>query len=423
MAHLQRPALPVAPEPATSAQRWARRRDIVFTTLGWILIAGLGLWVASYLIRPLLLLIVAGLLAYALMPAVTLLSRYMPRWLAILLVYICIVSVLGGILYLIVSTAAEQISSLAGFVSQMLTSPASGENSPLVQRLERLGIPHSLIQSAGAQLLAQTQSLATSVVPILESVFNTVLDLILVVVLSVYMLVDGQRMAVWLRTSAPVKVRPNVNFLLGTLRRVVGGYIRGQLILSSLVGLLVGLGMGLLRLPYALLLGVLAFTLEFIPIIGVFVSGAACVLVALTQGWILALIVLGYFIVVHVIEGDVVGPRVVGKAVGVHPAVSIVALIAGADLFGIWGALFASPLAGILQAVLAELWRVWREVHANQFPEQFGAAVVPVTTAQALGNIPAELPLKSIATDPDGVDGVDGVDGHDAPKPQQPAAT
>lgn len=416
MANPDRPALRIAPEPATSAQRWAQRRDLVFTTLGWILIGGLVLWAVSFVFRPLLLLIIAGLLAYALMPAVALLSRYMPRWLAILLVYLCFVSVVGGILYLIVSTAAEQISSLADYASTMLTPPATGGSSPLVRHLEQLGIPDSFIRSAGTQLLAQTQSLAASAVPILESVFNTVLDLILVIVLSVYTLVDGERVAVWLRTSAPVKVRPHVIFLLGTLQRVVGGYIRGQLILSSLVGLLVGLGMGLLRLPYALLLGVLAFTLEFIPIIGVFISGAACVLVALTQGWILALIVLGYFIFVHVIEGDVVGPRVVGKAVGVHPAVSIVALIAGADLFGIWGALFASPLAGILQAVLAEFWRDWQQVHANQFPEQFGAAVVPVTTAQALHATVDEEP----ATDTSPLRDADERAKH---QPREPAAT
>jgi hypothetical protein len=168
------------------------------------------------------------------------------------------------------------------------------------------------------------------------------------------------------------------------LQRVVGGYIRGQLILSTLIGLLVGLGMALFRLPYAVLLGVMAFILEFIPIIGVFISGAACVLIALTQGWFLAVLVLAYFVVVHIIEGDIVGPRVVGRAVGVHPVVSMFALLAGADLFGIWGALFAAPLAGLVQAVLAEVWHEWRQTHANQFPEQFGAAVVPVTTAQAV---------------------------------------
>jgi predicted PurR-regulated permease PerM len=139
--------------------------------------------------------------------------------------------------------------------------------------------------------------------------------------------------------------------------------------------------MTVFRLPYALLLGVLAFTLEFIPVIGVFISGALCVLVALTQGWLLALIVLGYFIFVHIIEGDVVGPRVMGKAIGVHPAVSIFALIAGAELFGIWGALFASPLAGLTQAILTEIWRDWREAHSDLFSKL--AAITPAPMSES----------------------------------------
>jgi predicted PurR-regulated permease PerM len=133
--------------------------------------------------------------------------------------------------------------------------------------------------------------------------------------------------------------------------------------------------MALFRLPYAVLLGVLAFTLEFIPVIGVFISGALCVLLALSQGWLVALLVLGYFVLVHIVEADIVGPRVMGRAIGVHPAVSIFALIAGAELFGIWGALFASPLAGLTQAVLSEMWREWREAHSEMFIRQ-----VPVST-------------------------------------------
>jgi predicted PurR-regulated permease PerM len=99
--------------------------------------------------------------------------------------------------------------------------------------------------------------------------------------------------------------------------------------------------------PYPILLSVMAFFLEFIPIIGTLVSVAVCVLIALTQSRLIALLVLGYFIGVHMIESDVIGPRIVGRAIGLHPVVSIAALIAGADHFGVWGALLASPIAGL----------------------------------------------------------------------------
>jgi predicted PurR-regulated permease PerM len=94
------------------------------------------------------------------------------------------------------------------------------------------------------------------------------------------------------------------------------------------------------------------------------------VLLALTQGWLIAVLVLAYFIVMHILEGDVVGPRIVGKAVGLHPVVSLAALVAGAELFGIWGALFASPVAGVLQAILIALWSEWRTRNPEQFPGQ-----------------------------------------------------
>src|SRR5207253_2826747 len=103
------------------------------------------------------------------------------------------------------------------------------------------------------------------------------------------------------------------------------------------------------------------------PVLGTLVSGTICVLLALTRGWVIAVIVLVYFVVVHVLEGDVIGPRIVGKTIGLHPVVSLAALIAGTELFGIVGALLASPVAGVLQALLIAIWMDWRAAHPKDF--------------------------------------------------------
>lgn len=362
---------------------WARRRDIALATIGWFIIVAIALWAASHIIGALLTVIVAALLAYAIYPLVRLLSRVMPRFIAIALAYIIVIAAISTIGYFVVNTAVEQIVALTKQVSALLQPGPHNTPSQLMSQLERFGIDSARVQSVGNQLLDSAQGLATSAVPVIAGIFGGIIDTILVIVLSIYLEIDGYRIIHWLRTSSPLKLRPRITFMLNTFEHVVGGYIRGQITLSALIGVLVGVGMYLLHVPYAVLLGVLAFVLEFIPIIGVFVSGAACVLLALTVGFGWALAVLVYFIVIHVIEGDVVGPRIVGRAVGLHPAVSIFALLAGAELFGLWGALFASPVAGVIQAFLAEMWREWRDTHPNQFPEEYGPPRVPVTTDEA----------------------------------------
>src|ERR687885_458563 len=99
-----------------------------------------------------------------------------------------------------------------------------------------------------------------------------------------------------------------------------------------------------------------------IDVVLIFILSAAALGVAVVhfQEVFRPLLVLVYFVVVHVIEGDVVGPRIMGKAVGIHPATGLIALVAGTELFGVWGALFAAPLAGLLQAIVTAAWLEFR---------------------------------------------------------------
>ena len=350
--------------------RWIRRFVIPLSFLAWAGVAILILWGVSHITQALLLLVVASLLAYALAPLVTLFTRAMPRFLAIILVYLIVLGGVGALVYLVIRTAVEQITSLSSNLSFLLAPTSSGHPTAIEQTLSSFGITSSQIASIRTQVIAQLEGLAGNIVPLLTGVVNATLDILLVAVLSIYLLIDGSRVTQWLRQSMPRRQRGRVRFLLETLQRIVGGYIRGQILLCTIVGVLVGAGMQVLGVPYALLLGVLAFVFEFIPILGTLASGAICVLLALTKGgWLLAVIVLAYFIIVHVVEGDVVGPRIVGKAIGLHPVVAILALIIGGDLFGIWGALFASPIAGVLQAFIVALWSEWREMHPDDFQQ------------------------------------------------------
>ena len=357
-----------ATTPSDNAAKWARRRDIPIAILAWIVLGILIFWALGHIARSIIIFAIAALLAYALTPGVKLLERVVPRVVAIIIVYLVVWGALGLLLYFIINTTIGQVISLAANVRLLVTQGATGPLAGLLETLRRFGISQSQLNGVFQQIVNQAEGVVGSAVPLITSIFGFIFDMIIVAVLSIYLLVDGSRVIQWLRTNMPLLQRERTLFTLDTFERVIGGYIRGQLLLSTLIGVLVGAGMALFQVPYAVLLGVMAFVLEFVPILGTITSGVICVLLALTKGWLIALLVLAYFVGVHILEGDVLGPRIVGRAVGVHPAVSLIALIAGGELFGIWGAIFASPLAGLVQAILTTFWTQWRKTHPDQFP-------------------------------------------------------
>ncbi len=351
--------------------RWTRWRDIPLAILAWMAVAGVVLWLLSHIAEALVVMLIAALIAYALSPLVQQLKKFMPRVVAIALVYIVFFGGLGAFAFIIVSTSIHQLAALAHAIRQ-LTQTNGNQQAQVIVFLEQLGFSDVQIHQAGQQIITQFEGVTSEIVPVVISVFTTLLDMIIVAVLSIYFMVEGGRIKDWLQTRLPVAQRDRVNFTLSTFERVVGGYIRGELILSTLIGLLVGTGMWIFRVPYAVLLGFLAFILEFIPVLGTLTSGIFCVIIALSQGWWVAFLVLVYFVAVHILEGYIVGPRIVGRAVGLHPAISLVALLAGAELFGILGALFAAPTAGVVQAFIHAGWIEWQELHPEQFPARHG---------------------------------------------------
>jgi len=368
------------PPPSSEGDEWSRRRDVILTVLLWGLAVGIVFWVLSHVVQLILLLAISTIIAFALDPITSRLTHVLPRFAAISVVYVVVLAALVALGYFIVSAAIAEVGSLSIQIQYFLSSGPHGTPSPLVQKLIDLGFSQHQIDNFGAQLESEAQAALPLVGQLVNGFISVLIDTVLVLVLSIYLLVNGERAGKWLRANSPLRYRGRVTFLINTVQRVVGGYIRGQLFLSTLIGTLVGVGMLALQVPYAILLGLLAFVLEFIPTIGTLTSGVICTLVAATQSWVLALIVVIYFILIHVLDGYIIAPRVLGKAVGLHPAVSIIALVAGADLFGIWGAVFAAPLAGLIQVLLAAAWQEWQALHPRQFPDVFGATLVPVTT-------------------------------------------
>lgn len=355
---------------------WIKRLVISLTFLIWLILVMVIARLLGYISTALLILVMAALVAYAVVPLVEFFQRVMPRPFAILLVYLVILGVLALLFYLLVVTSVAQIAALAASASTYFM-PHNGQVSPIMQILQKIGVTQAQIgalsNAIGGQLAGIAADVAKNLLPLISGIAGGLLNLVLTAVISIYLIVDGKRIVRWVRKNAPLPAQTGTRRLLDILQHVVGGYIRGQFVLCALVGFLVGIGMFILRVPYAILLGTLGGFLEFIPVIGTITSGIICCLIALTQGWLTFFLVLIYFVVLHVFEGYILAPRVVGKAVGLHPIVSLLALAAGGELFGPLGAILAAPVAGLIQSVLVAFWLYYRGLHKEQFAEDMQA--------------------------------------------------
>ncbi len=363
---------PNASTPAPfSRSVWFRRLIIALTILAWMAIGAVVLMVAQRMIGTLILLIAAALLANLLYPLVRFLQRFMPRFLAIIVVYLVAVGALSFLLYNMVASVIQQFTSFVFYFQYLISPQGQSQLQPIVETLQKLGISQDQLTTFGQQVVNQLQGLITQVIPVLSGIMNFLMSAIIIAVLSIYFLLDGRRIVYWLRHKTPIAQRDTITFLLITINQTVGGYFRGLLILATIAGVSTGIVLALLGVPYALLLAVIVFIFLFIPVIGGVISGSLCIMLSLPQGWVTALIVTIFVIVLQqVVIGQILTPRILGDAVKIHPIVAILALFAGTELLGmgLLGGFLAVPLAGILQAVLIAYWHRWQATHPEQFP-------------------------------------------------------
>jgi predicted PurR-regulated permease PerM len=374
----------------TSPMRiWNSRLIILLTILAAIALAVTILWGISHITTSVLVVVIAALIAYAIAPAVEIMHKVMPRALAILFAYLIVIVILGVISYYVVSTAIIQIGVLVQGVSGWLKPGNSGPIS-LVALLLKLGLTQAQINALGQQIAGTLSNLASSlaggILPLLGGVAGGMVNILLTVVISIYLLIYGVHAFNWIRNATPRSRRGQLGSTIEILQRVVGGYIRGQILLCTTIGFLVGVGLYIIGFPFAALMGVLTFVTEFIPVLGTIFAGSVAILLALTQGgWILAVKVLVFFVLIHIFEGYILSPRLIGNAVKLNPAIMLIALTVGSELFGVFGAIFAAPTAGLLQALFTAIWIQYRQTHKDEFSDdEVNELVSPTKTSEEL---------------------------------------
>jgi predicted PurR-regulated permease PerM len=322
------------------------------------------LWIAWQVVRPilrtLLLFAFAGVLAFALAaPVEAIAARLRHRALAVVAVYLLVGATAVGGLTLLAGPFVAQATALGGELPRYAAEIES--RAPEVEgALARYGVQASAaeLKARAAQAVeAGAADLLRMLVGALAELGALLVDIILALVISFYLLLDGPALRRRALALFPAVHRQKALFLEEHTRRVLGGYLRGQLLLAASVGLAAGLGCWALGLPYAVVLGVLAGLFELVPMFGPVLSAVPAVLVALFQPFPTVLWVVGFFLILQQVESHILVPRVSGHAVGLHPLGALFALLVGFQLAGPIGALFAVPVAGLVWVLLGAAYR------------------------------------------------------------------
>ncbi len=186
---------------------------------------------------------------------------------------------------------------------------------------------------------------------VLEALFSG----ITVFVIAYYWLTERTMLKRFVFSLIPEQKRPNARTLWVNVEDKLGAWTRGQLLLMVFIGVLAGVGYTIMGLKYALVLAVFAGITELIPLVGPYIGGAPAVLIALTQNVALAIIVAVYILVLQLVEGNVLVPRIMNNALGVTPLTVIIGILVGSTLAGIAGALLAVPIAATIQVIFTTI--------------------------------------------------------------------
>jgi len=316
-----------------------------------------------WLLRDLLLLILTAIvIASAIEPGVLWINRrgHLPRFFAVLLMYVVVFGSLFAIIYFffppIIADAQQFFASVPQYLNTLNLPTSISGAADAASQLASQSQSQSLLSS-----LATFQSAFTSgsegAIRLIATFFGGIFSLFLVIVLSFYFALQETGVDDFLRLITPAKQEEYVVDLWQRAKVKIGRWMQGQILLSVIVGVLVSLGLFIMGVPYALLLGIFTAMAEIVPIFGSLVAGTAAVVVAYSVGGIaLAFIVAGLYVIVNQFETNLIYPLIVKKVIGIPPLLVLIAIIAGGEIAGFLGVLLSVPIAAAAQEFFSDVY-------------------------------------------------------------------
>lgn len=342
------------PQGKDNGGRWAPG----LTPVSLFLVLGL-FWIATQAG----LVLVLGLLAIVLGtvlegPVRRLEERHFPRAAAIATVYVALIGIIVLLVFLIVPVFRdqsdefqEQIPAQMRELEEDWSQSSNGILSGPGRELLRTGLQF-FEQPAGT--VTVSGEAAERAIPIIASVGSVLVSIVTMLVITFYYLLEKKLIRRVAIDQLSPNFQPRVDRLWTEVESKVGSWIRGQLLLCLIIGIMATTSYGIIGLSFWPLLGLWAGITEIIPIVGPWLGGIPAVIVALTMGWETALIVLLIIVVIQQMENWFLVPRVMRGAVGLTPLTVFVAIIAGTELIGVVGAILAIPIAATVQVIVTD---------------------------------------------------------------------
>lgn len=336
---------------------WDRMLKITWTVIGWIVLGLAGLWLLGRLWTVLLPLLLGLLIVFFLRPPVEwLVGKGAPRVAAVGLCYLVALALLVGAGVLLAPSVARQAeqftTALPTYIEQAQVSFRDSQDryDELLPDWAVIAVDEAL-DSAVDELGNITSGIAGRILTAGRSIFGLATGLITGLAVGFYLLYSLPRVGPGILDAMPPGWRRDARDASERVEETVGGFVRGQVIVAAIVGVLTWLGMTVIGMPFPGFIGVLAGVLDIVPYVGPVVAAIVAIIIGLFTEPILALWALLVIIAIQQLETHIIGPKVMGSQVGLHPVIVILAIIAGTTLFGFIGLLLAVPTVGTIKAL------------------------------------------------------------------------
>ena len=338
------------------------RPRTVLTVLGLAVLVGLGLVLVYLAWRVLTWILIAAVLAAALNPAVEAIERRgLRRGAAATIVFATALLVVSAIGYLVIPPVVTQVTDFVNAVPGFIDDLTAGRG-PFGWLQERYQIVDRVREAIREQGVGGILGLGGPVLDVVRSVVTAVVGVITVIFLTYFMLLEGPRTIDRLLGLLPEATRPRWERVGWGIYRTISGYVTGNLLISVIAGVLATILLFAVGSEYAIALGVLVAVLDLVPLAGATIAAIVVTTVVFIEtDWIRALVVVAFFVAYQQFENHVLQPLVYGRTVELSPLVVLCAVLIGAQLAGIFGALFAIPIAGSVIAVVREVLAYRRE--------------------------------------------------------------